>query len=181
MINLAQKVPMSLIRVTLCLLCFTLSESLIDASSSSSSSTAWAQEGSDPFTTIEQAIAEGKKHVKSAGARKYRGRSKSRVNNRVKLYLKALESFSAALRPVDSYYLEDENEELYQEVNAQMDEVLKKPEVQKKIAGMRSDLIKALAADRSEEAMQIVQTLISIDERDAKMKYLIPILSTQLP
>ena len=150
--------------------------------SKSALSTAWAQEeAADPLVAIESAIAEGKKQASLAMSRKKRGRSRGRVRARVKLYLKALKSFSAALRPVDSYYLEDENEALYQEVNTQMDEILNKPEVKAALSSKRAQLTKVLAKEDNEKAMELVQELISIDERDAKMKYLLPILSTQLP
>ena len=62
-----------------------------------------------------------------------------------------------------------------------MDTVLGLPEVKNAISQLRNQLIKALAEERNEDAMQLVQKLISIDERDAKMKYLLPILSTRLP
>jgi tetratricopeptide (TPR) repeat protein len=175
-----------LIRLLLCSFSLILSTLVVETPFTELSPQVWAQdteqeleETADPLVEIEKSITEAKKLVETASSKKYI--SKRRAKTRSEFYLKALESFSAALRPVGSYYLEDENEELYQQVNDQMDEVLNKPEVKDAIAKLRSDLIKVLAKGQTEEAMKLVQRLISIDERNAQMKYLLPILITQNP
>lgn len=138
------------------------------------------EQDEDPLVKAQEFIDQGKKSVKSASSRPYRGRSKRRVKKRVTLYFSALKSFSSALRILDEYEMEEEAPEYYQQIKELMDQVITLREVKTRLDTLESDLVKSVKTGSYEKSRDLAQELISLNERNKKVRYLLPILNDLL-
>ena len=138
---------------------------------------AFAQDD-DPIVTVQNYIGEGKKSVKKASSRRLR--SRRRTKQRVNIFFNALKSFSSALRTLDEYEMEEEAPELYQEIKSLMDQVMSRKDVKKKLNKIEGNLVKAMKTGAHEDARQLAQELVDLNEHNKEVKYLLPILNDLL-
>ena len=132
----------------------------------------------DPIVTVQNYISAGKKEVKTASSRRLR--SRRHTKKRVGIFFKALKSFSSALRTLDEYEMEEEAPELYQEITSLMDQVMKRKDVKKKLDQVEGNLVKAMKTGAYEDARQLAQELVDLNEHNKEVKYLLPILNDLL-
>lgn len=133
---------------------------------------AFAQDG-DPIEEIESHIKKGKEELAKVKSRKYRGKRKKAV--RIKIYFEALKSFSSALRKLNEYQIEDD--QYFEQLEALFNEVSGIKEVSDQISKIDGKLMKALKKKDYENANQLAQQLLDLDERRDTIKYLLPIVS----
>ena len=178
--------------LVLCLL--SVLPNVIHDTSSAMIQMAWAQEigdeanlqsadeevDEDPLVKAQEFIDQGKRSIKTASSRSNRGRSRARVKRRVNNYFAALRSFSSALRILDEYEMEEEAPEYYTQIKELMGQVVTRKEVKTKLDRIEGDLVKAVKSGAYDKARGLAQKLISLDERNKKVRYLLPILNDLL-
>jgi hypothetical protein len=98
----------------------------------------------------------------------------------VTLYFSALKSFSSALRILDEYEMEEEAPEYYQQIKELMDQVITLKEVKTRLDKLESDLVKSVKTGAYDKSRDLAQELISLNERNKKVRYLLPILNDLL-
>ncbi len=131
-----------------------------------------AQEA-DPIQEVQNFIAQGKADIEKASARKLRG--KRRTKKRVEVYLSALKSFSAALRKLNEYQIEDD--QFFEQIDNGFKKVFEDKAVSKKLKELEGELMTALKAQDFNKANQTAINLLDIDERQETIKYLLSVTS----
>ena len=76
--------------------------------------------------------------------------------------------------------MEEEAPEYYTQIKELMDQVVTRKEVKTKLDRIESDLVKAVKSGAYDKARGLAQELIGLDERNKKVRYLLPILNDLL-